>query len=156
LQNGELSNATSTQQPSVYWVLIGTNDLGSGCTPEVVLVGILRVVEELLLQQPTSTIVINGILPRSSPLQHGYLIYNHSYWKAIEAINDALEQYSQHRSNRVHYFDARDIFLVNATVQDESQLQIQVDWMPDLLHPSRSGYQRWGEAIVSKLKTIIR
>jgi lysophospholipase L1-like esterase len=89
-------------------------------------------------------------------LQHGYLLYNHSYWKAIEAINEALQQYSQHRSSRVHYFDARDIFLVNATVQDESQLQIQVDWMPDLLHPSRSGYQRWGEAIVSKLKTIIR
>jgi len=140
----------------VYWILIGTNDLGSGCSAEIVLVGILRVIEELLLKQPQSVIVINGILPRSTIAANGYLLYNHSFWKDIASINQALEQYTQHRSKQLHYFDARDLFLVDASVKDESQLQIQLDLMPDLLHPSALGYQKWGEAIVEKLKTILK
>jgi lysophospholipase L1-like esterase len=143
--------------PRIFWVLIGTNDLGSGCRPEVVLVGILRIIEELLLRQPTSTIFIHGILPRSTFSENGYLLYNGSYWRAIEAINEQLEAYSKQRSRRVHYFDARDLFLVQPNAsqgEDESVWQIDKKLMPDFLHPSSTGYQRWGEVIVERIESL--
>ena len=63
LKHGEMSF-----NPKVWWILIGVNDLVSGgCSPEVVLLGILRIVEEIQYNKPDATIVINGILPTAFP-----------------------------------------------------------------------------------------
>jgi lysophospholipase L1-like esterase len=63
LKHGELK-----LNPKVWWVTMGTNDLLSGgCSPEVVLLGILRIVEEIQWAKPDAIIVINGILPTSVP-----------------------------------------------------------------------------------------
>ncbi len=63
LKHGELR-----LNPKVWWVTMGTNDLVSGgCSPEVVLLGILRIVEEIQWAKPDAIIVINGILPTSVP-----------------------------------------------------------------------------------------
>lgn len=63
LKHGEM-----TFNPKVWWILIGINDLVSGgCSPEVVLLGILRIVEEIQYNKPDATIVINGILPTAFP-----------------------------------------------------------------------------------------
>lgn len=50
--------------PDVWWVSLGMNDLGRmQCSEEVVVMGILRVVEEILEKRPSATIVINSMLP---------------------------------------------------------------------------------------------
>ncbi len=63
LKHGEIN-----LNPKVWWVTMGTNDLLSGgCSPEVVLLGILRIVEEIQWAKPDAIIVINGILPTAVP-----------------------------------------------------------------------------------------
>ena len=50
--------------PKVWWLVIGTNDLMiQQCSEEVVLLGILRVIEEIMSQKPQATIIVNSILP---------------------------------------------------------------------------------------------
>jgi lysophospholipase L1-like esterase len=61
IQNGELERADS----KVFWVLIGTNDLTASCSEEVILLGIIHIVEEIKRRKPDSIIVLNGILPRT-------------------------------------------------------------------------------------------
>lgn len=51
-------------EPQVWWVSLGMNDLArSECSEEITLLGILRVVEEIMSQRPDAFIVINSILP---------------------------------------------------------------------------------------------
>ena len=53
--------------PSVWWLVLGTNDLAMGqCSEEIVLLGILRVVEEITEMHPMAKIVISGILPMTT------------------------------------------------------------------------------------------
>ena len=109
IQNGEMPQSLN---PSVFWLLIGTNDLGwAYCSPETTLVGILRVVEELKAKKPGSHIVINGLLPRSFDTKHGYVMKKKrrgikhssknppSLWKDIQAINKQLEEYANLHDN---------------------------------------------------------
>ncbi len=62
INNGELEGVNS----KAFWVLIGTNDLTDECTEDVVLLGIIRVAEEIRRLKPDSIVVLNGILPRSN------------------------------------------------------------------------------------------
>lgn len=150
----------------VFWLLIGTNDMGwAWCSPEVTLIGILRVVEELRAKKPGSTIVINSLLPRTFDKEKGKLLWEKepghtidannppSLWKDIQAINEQLEKYSRTRDN-VEFFDVNDIFLKDTLVA-EKDMQINKDLMGDYLHPSASGYKLWGDEIVKKLDFLL-
>lgn len=136
------------------------------CSPEVTLVGILRVVEELRSKRPGSQIVINGLLPRSFDAKTGYVMKTMEIqnkkppplWKDIQAINNQLEEYTRTRDN-IHFFDATDIFLVNGDDMDlvkEKDLRIDQNLMKDFLHPSHIGYKLWGDQIVKKLEELIQ
>ena len=68
LQNGEMPD---TLNPKAWWILIGTNDLGLGCSVETIVAGNLRIVQEIRerhhYQEGHTTvapIVMNSILPR--------------------------------------------------------------------------------------------
>jgi len=53
--------------PSVWWLVLGTNDLAMGqCSEEIVLLGILRVVEEITELYPDAKIVVTSILPMTT------------------------------------------------------------------------------------------
>lgn len=52
-------------QSKVYWLLIGTNDLSQNCSEDIVILGILSIVQEIRLKKPDSIVVINGLLPRT-------------------------------------------------------------------------------------------
>lgn len=152
--------------PAVIWLLIGTNDMGwAWCSPEVTLIGILRVVEEIKSKKPGSILVINSLLPRSFDKKKGYLMRKETpgikhtgknpppLWKDIQSINDQLEAYSRNHDN-VEYFDASDIFIVDELVE-ERDLRIDGNLMYDFLHPSNIGYKLWGDRIVEKLEELI-
>lgn len=131
----------------------------------MVLIGIVRVVEELLLQKPSSTIVVNGLLPRTYS-RNGYVGRGRSrkWWKSksppampslwddIEAVNEELKNYAASR-DKVEYFETH-AFFVDRSVSEEN-LQIDGKLMPDFLHPSAEGYKLWGQEIVNKLNGII-
>ena len=153
LQNGELPNQL---YPPVFWILIGTNDLANNkCSAERVVVGILRIVEELRSRRPASAIVINGLLPRSFNSE-GYVAkggrLTPSLWEHINAINEELKLYANYR-DRVFYFETSVFFEDNSV--PKSQLKINKDLMPDFLHPSPKGYQLWGAEIVHMLREIV-
>lgn len=163
LQNGEMP---SSLNPLVFWLLIGTNDMGwAWCSPETTLVGILRVVEEIRAKKPGSFIVINGLLPRTNQKQ-GYVMKKKrpgikhdsknppTLWKDIQAINKQLEEYSK-LHEKVVYFDATDIFIKDTSVE-EKNLQIDGNLMYDYLHPSNIGYKLWGDRIVQTLDSLLK
>lgn len=63
LMHGEMP---ANFNPKVWWVSLGNNDLGRmKCSEEVVVIGILRVVEEILANKPDAQIVINSLFPMS-------------------------------------------------------------------------------------------
>jgi len=50
--------------PKVWWLVLGMNDLAKTmCSEEIVVLGILRVAEEILEQKPDAQIVINLLFP---------------------------------------------------------------------------------------------
>ena len=64
IQHGELPDDL---QAKVFWILVGANDLALAmCSEDAVLLGILRVAEEIAHKHPTSKVVIQGLLPRSN------------------------------------------------------------------------------------------
>ena len=166
-QNGEVKTYTSlksgvkermTPNPLVFWVLIGTNDLHHGdCSPEMVVLGVIRIVEELLSLEPFALVVINGLLPRTFDQIGGYLMETKDkqpiFWPTIEKINSHLKNYAEKRT-QVSYFDAAHIFVKNYTATD-SDLRIDHNLMNDFLHPSAEGYRVWGADIVATLDSLL-
>ena len=59
--NGEMPDAFN---PKIWWLQLGLNDLGRmQCSEEIVVLGILRIVEEILFKKPNAKIVINSLMP---------------------------------------------------------------------------------------------
>mmetsp|Transcript_25031 Transcript_25031/g.35285 ORF Transcript_25031/g.35285 Transcript_25031/m.35285 type:complete len:396 (-) Transcript_25031:477-1664(-) len=162
IQNGELP---PNLKPSVIWLLIGTNDFGNTwCSAELVVIGILRVVEELRQRLPGCTIVVNGLLPRTFN-RKGFVARGRkkglirtarpampSLWDDIEAVNDELKRYCQNHE-KMKYFDTK-VFFKDASV-DEHHLKIDKKLMSDFLHPTAKGYKRWGNEINTTLRKLI-
>ena len=136
-------------ESKVFWVLIGTNDFGDGCSDEIVFVGILRIIEELQRLRPESKIVINSLLPRSDEMNvgDGFLSGSsslHKIWDGIKIVNSKLSEYCNNGPQNLHYFDATDIFI---RVDKNKNERIPKELMNDFLHPGAAGYQLWAERI---------
>jgi hypothetical protein len=59
--NGEMPDEFN---PKIWWLELGLNDIGrQQCSEEVVVMGVLRVVEEILNRKPNAKIVINSLFP---------------------------------------------------------------------------------------------
>lgn len=86
-----------TVEPRVWWLSLGMNDLGRmQCSEEVVVIGILRVVEEILTRKPGAKIVINSMLPMADirggiyPLMSDYRDAFRQYKGRPVLVNPAL------------------------------------------------------------------
>ena len=148
--------------PRIWWITIGTNDLGATqCSEEVTLLGILRVVEEILNRKPNSQIVINSILPMSKEKSGILEITGRKgrgrkkkdsatvFWPSVKAVNKQLQKFAdKHKS--VKFFDATDIF----TEQVGNRLVINHKLMEDGVHPTAAGYKAWDKEIIKRIDTI--
>lgn len=161
IQHGEMPKKLKAK---VFWLLIGTNDfLKEGldqCSEEVVFMGIQRIVEEMMIQKPDATIVINGLLPRSD-IGRGndgrlYEIGTKTVMNAIDAVNIQLEEYCDEH-DELEYFDASKIFISTDSNLGKGKYAkfIPKDFMNDSLHPTARAYSYWAKAITEKLETII-
>ena len=126
VDNGELDHI----HPKVIVLLAGTNNLATCGDQQIIagLRGLLRVVHQ---KQPTSHIVLLGIFPRHDvPLAR------------IRGINEKLAA-----TGGVTFLDVGPIFLrPDGTVSPAL--------MPDGLHPSPVGFERWGAAIEPSLALL--
>ena len=158
LLNGEMPPDLN---PKVWWVTIGTNDLlRSQCSEEVTLMGILRVVEEILRQKPDATVVINSILPLSQDAK-GLLKSSHksqgkkgglNLWPSIKAINAQLSRFAG-LHHRIKFLDCTEIFVE----QRRGDLFLdQTLFSPDGIHPNVSGFKNWDKLIKKKLESIVQ
>jgi len=143
VQHGELSFVKDQTNPKVIWLLIGTNDLGDGCSIEYIIVGIINIIQSIRKQiiaeaaprkdPRTNTnkvyIVVNSILPR--PIDPTGLLRNEnikkqSPWNDILLINKYLQCYvfseqqqQQQQKDQsgdtvvIDFFNATSIFLEN-------------------------------------------
>jgi beta-glucosidase len=160
IQNGEVPDSL---HPSVWWLLIGTNDFQRNdphCSPEVVVLGVKRVIEELRRLRPGSTIVLNSLLPRSDSDDGTLVDAEHpkhlTVWQGILEVNKELRDYCQIFRN-LYYFDATSIFIrqKNNTAKGINAEFIPNELMYDYLHPTAEGYRLWGEKIVSTLHELM-
>jgi len=141
--------------PKIWWITIGMNDLTSTmCSEEVTLMGILRVVEELLFTRPGSTIVINSILPkaitRSGKILKGNFIRN-KYFDPIEQVNNRLKRFAANHSNRVRFFDADAIFVQKT----RGKVMMRRELFRDKYHPNAEGHKIWGKAQIKLISDIL-
>jgi len=157
LENGELPESLN---PAVFWVLIGTNDFKDECSAEAIVMGIIRVVEEILLHKPSSTVVINQLFPRSKPYNmdgHVYVLPEGSEDQPIlqiyiDEINLALRAYANNRAGVEYY--STDFFWVDPTASRLDK-QIDTNLVPDCLHPYATGYELWAQEIVATLDSLL-
>lgn len=164
--------------PKVWWVGIGINDLSmKGCSEEVVLLGILRVVEEIQSTQPEAIVVINSLLPvqrnadgllerlgkkhedvalkkKEKDLEDAQMSEkrdHHDLWPSVVAINAGLRRFAASHKG-VKFFDANGVFVE----ERQGGKYLKVDLMRDPVHPNLSGHKKWNNAVKKRLHELIK
>jgi beta-glucosidase len=106
--------------PRVIVLVVGTNNLGTGDTPQETAAGIAAIVANLRVRQPQASILVLGILPRGEssddPVQ-----------PLVAQTNLLLARLADGRT--VRFLDAGSAFL-------QSDGSISPDLMGDFLHPT--------------------
>jgi lysophospholipase L1-like esterase len=124
--------------PRACVLLIGTNNLTTNSAAEVA-EGIKALVRELRRQQPDMHLLLLGLFPRGArpadPLRG-----------KIKEVNREIARLD---GPKVHYLDIGDRFL-------EPDGSLSKDVMPDYLHPGKKGFQIWADAILPRLKEVLR
>lgn len=164
-------------KPKVWWILIGANDLVRGqCSEEAIILGILRLADEIAVNHPGSIVVIQGLLPRTSmPDGHVHRLPGNStslrdrhkakefyktkqypLWPSIRLINDELERFCAKHEHMV-YFDTSSLFfatLSNSKYKSDEKILVQ-ELMPDFAHPSVKGYELLATSMAREIERII-
>lgn len=124
VENGALEKAPI----KVIVLLIGTNNLSAGFSPEEVAQGTSLVIRALQEKRPKSKILLLGLLPRDEPFRERVRLTNGHLAKLAEA--DA----------NIKFLDVGD------SLRDQDGL-VSSEVMPDRLHVAMPGYLRWVEAM---------
>lgn len=155
LQNGEMgSNITGQQQeqellePSVWWILIGTNDFGTGdmCNDDSIVAGNIRIFQQIRQQRPNATIVIQSLLPvLNNKMNNGDNGDGQSssgdqqleprLWDWYSNINERLECFttSSPYQHNLHFYNATPLFF------NSDQRTVNKSLLPDGVHPTGKG-----------------
>lgn len=92
LMHGEMEKQFD---PKVWWLVLGMNDLARmRCSEEVVVIGILRVVEEILEARPNARIVLNSLLPMEYS-RGGPVALLHDYEDVTQQRKDAFQRHKE-------------------------------------------------------------
>jgi lysophospholipase L1-like esterase len=136
LQAGQVAAVS----PDVAVLMIGTNNLGGGQTPQAVVKGISAIVDGITAESPNSKVLLLGILPRgfspADPLR-----------AQIAQVNASLASLDD--GKQVHFLDIGHNFL-------QSDGTISPAVMADGLHPTLYGYQVMTASIWQPVVDLIR
>lgn len=117
-------------------ILIGTNNLSNGFTPDEVAQGIEGVVKAIHAKSPATKILILGILPRGGSVKE-------EVNRRIEEVNMKVGALTD--GQRVFFLD-----VTSALVEADGSILKEV--MPDKLHVAMPGFERW----MQKLKPAVK
>ena len=135
LDHGNLKGIT----PQVAVVMIGTNNIGHGThTTSEVLDGVRAVVQRIQNLSPQTAVLLLDIFPRGAK-------FNIDRGRILQ-INQALARL--HDGKRVVFLPIGHVFL-----EDDGSISPEI--MPDALHLTTQGYQRWRDAIEPTLQSML-
>lgn len=135
IQNGELEGI----QPKVVVLMIGTNNSGGrDNNAEEIAAGVTSIVKEIQKRSPSTKILLLGIFPRGEK--------PNPQREKLEQVNQIIAKLDDGKS--VKYLDIGKVFL-------EADGSIRREIMPDFLHLSVDGYQRWADAIKEPLMGLL-
>ena len=133
--NGNLEGIS----PRVAVVMIGTNNFGyQQDSTEEVLGGVVAVVEKLRQDVPDIHVMLLDIFPRGE-------VFNEMRGSILQ-VNQSLQAKYKDLKN-VTFFPIGHLFL-----EDDGTISKEI--MPDYLHLSEEGYQRWADAVIPTLATF--
>jgi lysophospholipase L1-like esterase len=127
-------------QPKVAVLMIGTNNLPPGNTPEQIADGITAIVRQLRKQVPAIKVLLLGVFPRGEKADNPFRA-------RIKEVNDRIAKLDD--GSHVRYLDIGGKFLA-----EDGSLPKEI--MPDFLHLSKDGYQIWAEAIKPHVEAMLK
>lgn len=133
VQNGELDGSNAR----VVVLMIGTNNLATA-TPEDVARGISAIVGVIRAKLPNAVIVLNALLPRSTP--------DDPVRAKLADVNARIAALAD--GTHVRWLDAGPGFL-------DADGTIQPALMRDKLHPTPAGYEVWADALRPVLTELL-
>ena len=117
--------------PRAVSILIGTNDLALGGTPEQVMENIKAIVAELHKQNRNDRVILNLVMPRGP--QPG------RFPEKIQALNGLIKDFAS-KDPSISVCDTWKIF-------DDGKGICKKEEFPDMLHPNKAGYAKWKAAL---------
>jgi lysophospholipase L1-like esterase len=135
MQNGELEGFKA----KLIVLMLGTNNINRNPNDDIA-EGDRLIVEEFKKHQPQAKVLVLGIFPRAAQPTSPYRA-------SIKAINEKLAKFAD--GKQVFYLDIGDKFL-----QPDGTLSTEV--MADGLHPTAKGYQIWADAMLDRVKALMK
>lgn len=132
-----LSSITSGH-PQKFFLLIGTNNIPRGESPEEIAFGIRRIVRKVKQDSPATQIYLQSILPVTP--RYGMFSGHTSRWRIIPRINRLIEQIAQEEG--AIYIDLFSRFA-------DEHGQMKAEYTNDGLHLLGKGYLLWKEIVES-------
>jgi poly(3-hydroxybutyrate) depolymerase/lysophospholipase L1-like esterase len=117
--------------PKAVVILIGTNDLGLGGTPQHVIDNLKAIIAEIQKQDRNAIVVLSLVMPRGP--QPG------RFPEMIVKLNGMISGLAK-KDNRVVICDTWSIF-------DDGNGSCKKEEFPDMLHPNKTGYAKWKAAL---------
>lgn len=117
--------------PKAVSMLIGTNDLDQGGTPEVVLENVKAIIAAFHQANPEMPIILNKVMPRGPKAG--------LFPEKIRELNGLYEEAFKN--------DPKVVFCDTWTLFDDGQGSCKKEEFPDMLHPNAIGYAKWTEAL---------
>jgi beta-glucosidase len=125
--------------PNVVVLMIGTNNLTVGQSPQAVAAGIADIVAGIQAGSPGTRILLLGILPRGTTAADPLRV-------AVAGVNTAIAGLAD--GQHIFYLDIGRAFLLPGGTLSPAA-------MADGIHPTLLGYQIWTEAIWQTLLTLV-
>jgi lysophospholipase L1-like esterase len=139
LEHGEIEQLGAP----IFWIMIGTNDfLGYFCDPNAIVAGILASVREVRRQKPSSTIVLQALLPVSANKEHDLL-----YWRAYSEVNQRLSCFAE-QAPRVQFVNMTELVLTEDG-------KVDIAMLVDGLHPGANASSRIGGEVVRVVQNLL-
>jgi beta-glucosidase len=133
------SGQVATVSPGVVVLMIGTNNLGEGQSPQAAAEGIGRIVDQIKAVSPATRMLLLGVFSRGFSATDPYR-------SEVAQVNSLISLLAD--GQRVVYRDIGGVFL-------NTDGSISPSVLPDGLHPSQYGYQLWTAAMWPTLAEML-
>lgn len=137
-------------KPKAAVIMIGTNNISGGHTPEQIAGGIKAIIAELQKQKPGIKILLLAVFPRGSRPdadKETKIVAADKLNKKIPELNAIIAKFDDGKT--VFYKDIGKEFLT----KDGG---ISAEVMPDYLHLTPKGYEIWGKAIKEDVEKLVK